>query len=392
MSHTLEQLRRCSVAVDLGTSRTRVYIKQTGLVVDEPSVVAVDGHSGALIAVGTTAERMAGRTPRHIDIVRPVCNGTVVDIDMAQRMLRALVGSAARRGWLRRRSPMLRAAVTIPQGADPLARRAALETLTGVGARRVELVDAPTAAGIGCGLPVEEPEATMVLVCGATTTQVAVLSLGSVVSAETVPMGGDTVHNAVVQHLRYRHELLLPGRAVQALQLALSDGGEDVRPGGRAAGEYGSGNGRGQGNGSGQDHGNGNGGVGPALTELCGRDVSTGMVRSVHIDPQDVRTAVQAQLTGLSDTIRAVLHGCPPDLVADLAVRGMTLTGGSAVLPGLDERLRRGTGMSVRIADEPALSAVNGLAAMLEGRADRAAAGPEEEAATEGAEEASQAQ
>jgi rod shape-determining protein MreB and related proteins len=406
VTHTLEQLRRCSVAVDLGSSRTRVYIKQAGLVVDEPSVVAVDGFSGALIAVGTAAERMAGRTPRHIDIVRPICNGSVVDIDMAQRMLRALVGSAARRGWLRR-GPMLRAAVTIPQGADPLAKRAALETLTGVGARKVELVDAPTAAGIGCGLPVEEPEATMVLVCGATTTQVAVLSLGSVVSAATVPMGGDTVHNAVVQHLRYRHELLLPGRAVQALHLALSDGEDDVPAVSRAVHANGNGNGEGYGGGNGSGNGNGGGGGTAAgagtgagagaeggastLTELSGRDVATGMVRSVHIDPQDVRAAVQAQLTGLSDTIRAVLHDCPPDLVADLAVRGMTLAGGSAVMPGLDERLRRGTGMIVRIADEPALSAVNGLAAMLEGRVDRMTADTQETAGTPQTEEAPQA-
>jgi len=385
VSNTLEQLRRCSVAVDLGSSRTRVYIKQAGLVVDEPSVVAVESFSGALIAVGTAAEQMAGRTPRHIDIVRPVCNGAVVDIEMAQRMLRAMVGSAARRGWLRR-GPMLRAAVTIPQGADPLARRAALETLTGVGARKVELVDAPTAAGIGCGLPVEEPEATMVLVCGTTTIQVAVLSLGSVVSAATVPMGGDSVHNAVVQHLRYRHRLLLPGRAVHALRLAMSDAGEEpwadeettaARTSTSTSTETGTGagTGAGSGTGSGGEHGSG---AGPGLTELSGRDVATGKVRSIHIDPQDVRAAVQAQLTGLSDTIRAVLHGCPPDLVADLALRGMTLTGGSAVMPGLDERLRRSTGMSVHIAEEPALCAINGLAAMLEGRVEQPASETEE--------------
>lgn len=418
MTNTLEQLSRCSVAVDLGSSRTRVYIKQVGLVVDEPSAVAVDSFSGALIAVGTSAERMAGRTPRHIEVKRPICNGTVVDIDMAQRMLRALVGTAGRRTW-RRRGPMVRAAVTIPQGADPLARRAALETLTGVGARKVELVDAPTAAGVGCGLPVEQPEATMVLLCGASTTQVAVLSLGSVVSAATVPMGGDTVHNAVVQHLRYQHELILPGHAVNALHLAMT--GEADRTGkgsdgasaptspsasvtasaSASASAPASVSASVSGNGDGGDPANApeaalghdetlesldpefggslGAGLEPALgpegatritgpTELWGRDVATGMARTVTIDPEDVRAAVQAPLTGLSDTIRAVLHECPPDLVADLAVRGMVLTGGSAMLPGLAERLRTGTGMAVHIAEEPSLSAVNGLAAMLEGR------------------------
>jgi rod shape-determining protein MreB and related proteins len=331
VSKPLDQLRRCSVAVDVGSARTRVHIKEAGLVVDEPSVVAVNTYSGALIAVGTTAERMDGRTPGHIRVVRPVSNGTVIDIEMAQRMLRALVGTSVRRAW-RRRGAMQRAAVTIPHNADPLARTAAVETLTGVGAKQVELVDTPTAAGVGCGLPVEHPEATMILVCGATTTQIAVLSLGAIVSATTVPMGGDTIHHAVVQHLRNHHELILPSQAVRPLHLALTGEGD---PG--------------------------------EATEVWGRDVATGTARTVRIDPDDVRAAIQAPLTGLSDAIRSVLHDCPPDLVADLADRGMMLAGGSALLPGLDERLRAGTGMPVHIAEQPSLSAVNGLAAMIEG-------------------------
>lgn len=330
VTNPLDQLRRCSVAVDLGSARTRVHIKQAGLVVDEPSAVAVNTFSGALIAVGTAAERMDGRTPGHIRVVRPVCNGTVIDIEMAQRMLRALVGTTVRRAW-RRRGAMQRAAVTIPHNADPLARSAAVETLTGVGAKQVELVDTPTAAAVGCGLPVEQPEATMILVCGATTTQIAVLSLGAIVSATTVPMGGNTIHHAVVQHLRNHHELILPSQAVRPLHLALTGG---------------------------------NGGT----TEVWGRDVATGMARTVCINPDDVRAAIEAPLIGLSDAIRSVLHNCPPDLVADLADSGMVLAGGSAQLPGLDERLRAGTGMPVHIADQPSLCAVNGLAAMVEGQ------------------------
>jgi rod shape-determining protein MreB len=327
----LDQLRRCSVAVDLGASRTRVYLRQAGLVVDEPSVVAVNTFSGSLIAVGTKAEQMTGRTPEHIRVVRPITNGTVMDIEMARRMLRALVGEKVRRAW--RRRPSLRAAVCIPHDAGPLACRAAVETLTGVGARRVELVDSPTAAGVGCGLPVEQPEATMILVCGATTTQVAVLSLGSIVSAETVPMGGDTIHNAVVQYLRNEHELMVPSHAVRPLHVALAGTGAVPQDG----------------------------------TDVHGRDVVTGLARTVRVDPEQVRSAVQAPLTGLVDAIRAVLHRCPPDLVADLADRGMMLAGGGALLPGLDTRLRKATGMTVHIADEPGLCAAKGLAAMLEG-------------------------
>ncbi|MCT2589987.1 rod shape-determining protein [Streptomyces sp. N2-109] len=333
MTFSLDQLRRCTVAVDLGAARTRVHVKHSGLVVDEPSVVAVNTFSGALIAVGAGAERMAGRTPAHIRVVHPVTGGMVVDIEMAQRMLRALVGEKVRRAW--RRRPMLRAAVCVPQNADPLARRAAVETLAGVGARRVELVDAPTAAGVGCGLPVEQPEATMILVCGATTTQVAVLSLGAIVSAATVPMGGDTIHHTLVQHLRNHHELLLPSHAVRPLHIALSDAAA----------------------------------ASSVPTEVHGRDVVTGLARTVSVDPQDVRNAVQAPVTALIDAIRSVLHNCPPDLVADLAERGMVLSGGTALLPGLDARLRESTGMSVHIAEDPAGCAVRGLAAMMEGNA-----------------------
>ncbi|GAA2606504.1 hypothetical protein GCM10009863_19960 [Streptomyces axinellae] len=328
---SLEDLNRCSVAVDLGAARTRVHVKGTGLIVDQPSVVAVNTHSGALIAVGEAAALMDGRTPRHIRVDRPVSGGTVTDIDMARRMLRALVGE--RLHGLRRRRVLLRAAATIPHNADPLARRATVETLTGVGARRVELVDTPTAAALGCGLPVERPEATMILVCGAATTQVAVLSLGSIVAAGTVSLGGEIIHRAVVQYLRDRHELLLPSQAVRPLHLALN-GGEGAEQ----------------------------------VAEVQGRDVVTGLARSVIIDPEDVRRAIQTPLTGLTDTIRAVLHRCPPDLVADLAERGMVLTGGSALLPGLAERLRAATGMAVRLSEQPELSAVSGLAAMLEGR------------------------
>ncbi|MCI0383403.1 rod shape-determining protein [Streptomyces sp. CNQ085] len=331
MTVSLEQLSRCSVAVDLGAARTRVYLKRFGVIVDAPSAVAVNTRSGALIAVGAPAERMVGRTPEHIRVVRPVSGGTVVDIDMARRMLRALVGDRIRRAW--RRKPMLRAAVCIPHDAEPLVQRAAIETLTGMGARRVELVDSLIAAAVGSGLPVEEPEATMIVMCGAATSHVAVLSLGSIVASETVPVGGEIIDRAVVQHLRNRHELVLPGQAVHPLHLAMS-----VAP--------------------------------PEQTEaeVYGRDVSTGLFRTVSVDTESVRAAIRPPLTAMVDAIRGVLRQCQPDLVADLADRGIMLVGGSAMLPGLDSMLRQATGMPVHVAEQPAVCAVEGLGAMLEGR------------------------
>ncbi|NEE05624.1 rod shape-determining protein, partial [Streptomyces sp. SID7499] len=183
--------------------------------------------------------------------------------------------------------------------ADPLAQRATVETLVGLGARRVELVDTLIAAAVGCGLPVEQPTATMIMVCGAATTQIAVLSLGSIVTAVRIPVGGNAIDEAIIQHLRQHHELLLPSQSVRPLQLAL--------------------------------HGNGLQLTGPALTEIHGRDVATGLARSVQVDTAAVRQAIHTPLTAVLDGVGKVLRDCPPDLVADLADRGIMMVGGSAL-------------------------------------------------------------
>ncbi|MCX5396804.1 rod shape-determining protein [Streptomyces sp. NBC_00102] len=333
MTVSLEQLRRCHIAVDLGAASTRVYVKGLGLVVDEPSVVAVNTRTGSLIAVGALAEQMTGRTPAYIRVARPVSGGTVVDIEMAQRMLRHLIGEKLRRQL--RRKPRLRAAACTPHDSDPLAQRATVETLVGLGARRVELVDTLIAAAVGCGLPVEQPTATMIMVCGAATTQIAVLSLGSIVTAVRIPIGGNTIDNAVIQHLRQHHQLMLPSQSVRPLQLALS--------------------------------GNGLTSQGPAVTEIHGRDVATGLARSVQVDTAAVRQAIHTPLTAVVDGLGRVLRDCPPDLVADLADRGIMMVGGSALLPGFDQLLRTATGMPVTIAERPEACSILGLGAMLDG-------------------------
>jgi rod shape-determining protein MreB len=331
---SLEQLRRCHIAVDLGAARTRVFVKGVGLVVDEPSCAAVNTRTGALIAVGTLAEQMTGRTPEYIRVARPVTGGTVVDIEMAQRMLRHLIGDKLRRQL--RRKPRLRAAAATPHDSDPLARRATIETLVGLGARKVELVDTLIAAAVGCGLPVEQPSATMIMVCGAATTQVAVLSMGAIVTAVRIPVGGNAIDHAVIQYLRHQHELMLPGQSVRPLQLAL--------------------------------RGNGITEQGPSSTEIHGRDVATGAARSVLVETAAVRQAIYTPLTNVLDGIGKVLRDCPPDLVADLADSGIMMVGGSALLPGLDQMLHDATGMPVVIADRPDICTVLGLGAMLEGR------------------------
>ncbi|WP_335970615.1 MULTISPECIES: rod shape-determining protein [Streptomycetaceae] len=335
LSPTLPQLRRCTVAVDIGAARTRVHLRGSGVVVDEPSVAAVDVRTGALIAVGKNAELMAGRTPAHIRVVRPVSGGVVVDVEMAQRMLRHVLGDKLGRRWLRLRgTAVMRAAVCMPHNSAPVARRAAVETLYGLGARRVELVDTLIAAAVGCGLPVEHPEATMIVVCGAGTTQVAVLSLGAIVAAETVPVGGEAIDRSVVDHLRSNHALMLPSQAVRPLHQVL---------GAAAAG-------------------------GPTTTEVYGRDMASGLARSVLVETEVVRNAMRTPLNAVLDGITSVLRRCAPDLVSDLAERGIMLAGGSAQMPGLDQMLREATNMPVHVAPGPDTVAVRGLGAMIEGK------------------------
>ncbi|MET9968178.1 rod shape-determining protein, partial [Streptomyces sp. NPDC006356] len=204
------------------------------------------------------------------------------------------------------------------------------------GAGRFELVDSLRGAGVGWGLPVAPPEASMIMVCGAAATEVAVLSLGAIVTAERIRVGGEAVDHAIVQHLRHQHELMLPSQNVRPLQLALS--GNGLTP------------------------------QGPASTEIHGRDICTGLARSVQVDTAAVRDAIQTPLTAVLDSIGKVLRDCPPDLVADLADRGIMMVGGSALLPGFDEMLRQATRMPVHIAERPDVCAVQGLGTMLEGK------------------------
>lgn len=265
--------------MDIGAARTRVHLRGSGLVVDEPSVAAVDIRTGALIAVGKQAETMSGRTPDHIRVARPVAGGAVVDIEMAQRMLRHVLGDKLGRRWLRLRgTPVMRAAVCMPHGSAPIARRAAAETMYGLGARRVEMVDTLISAAVGCGLPVEHPEATMIVVCGAGTTQVAVLSLGSIVAAETVPVGGDAIDRAVVDHLRSNHALMLPSQAVRPLHKVLGTA------------ESG----------------------GTTTTEVYGRDVASGLARSVLVETEVVRSAMRTPSTRCSTPSRTCCAAAPP--------------------------------------------------------------------------------
>ncbi|MEU3463604.1 rod shape-determining protein [Streptomyces sp. NPDC006733] len=327
----LERARRCTVAVDLGADRTRVYLRGHGLVADEPSVVAFDTERGEVVAIGTTAEQLTGRTPEHVVFIKPVAGGMVVDVEMARRLLRHVAGSKLRRARLR--TPVLRAALSLPHDAPPVARRTAFETLAGLGLRRVELVDSLLAAAVGCGLPVEYPEATMIVLANADSTQVAVLSMGNVVASETVPVGSDTIDRAVVEYFRGHHELTPSYQTVQSLREAIGRTVTASEPD----------------------------------VELNGRDIVSGLARSVTADAQVARDAMAGPLRPILDGVSMVMRRCPPDLVVDIADSGLTLGGSISRLPGLDSLLRTATGLRVQIAEHPDGCVARGLGAMIDG-------------------------
>lgn len=320
-------LRRCHVAVDLGASRTRIHLKNNGLVVDEPSLAAVDTRTGGLVAVGSVAERMLGRSPDHIRIARPISSGTVVDTELAQSMLRQMMSRRVVPLW--RRPGRVRAIVAVPHDSGPLTRKAAVAALAGLGVRRVELVDIPVAAAVGCDLRVDRPEAAMVVVCGAGSTQIAVLSLGRVVAASVVPVGGDAIDHAIAEHLRSRHGVVMPTGAVHDIYARM---GEDV-------------------------------------ISVVGKDVGSGLARTLAIEASGVRDIIATPLGAVLDGIAAVLRRSPPDLVVDLAERGITLSGGGAGIPGIDRLIQAATGMPVHVAATPELKVVEGLARMMDSRA-----------------------
>jgi rod shape-determining protein MreB len=320
-------MRRCHVAVDLGASRTRVHLKNDGLIVDEPTLAAVDTRGGELVAVGSVAARMVGRSPDHIRVSRPVLSGTVVDAELAQAMLRQMVDRRVAPLW--RRPGGVRAVVGVPHDSGPLTRKAAVAALSGLGIRRVEVVEIPVAAAVGCGLPVDRPEASMLVVCGAATTQIAVLSLGSVVSSAVVPIGGDAIDNAIAEHLRGRHGVVMPTGAVRAIYRRLQD---------------------------------------DAVITVVAQDIASGLARTVSVEPAALRDIIAGPLTFLLDGITTVLRSSPPDLVVDLADRGITVAGGGASVPGLDTMIGDATGMPVHVADDPQMRVIAGLARLIEGR------------------------
>lgn len=316
------------LALDLGSSNTLIHQQGRGVVLDEPTLVAVDSGSGQLVAAGHHAVEMLGRTPASVVTVRPMVDGVVTDADLTQAMLSHFFQQVRISRLVRPRM-----VVCVPSSVTPVERRALEDTALHSGGRRVYVLEEAMAAAIGAGLRVHDATASLVVDIGGGTTEVAVISLGGIVNARSLRVGGDDVDEAIVAGVRSTHELLLGERSAQDIKVTI-------------------------------------GSAYPLAEELKkrvrGRDVSTGLPRTVTLTSSEVRRMIEPTVLQVVDVVKAVLDICPPELAGDVLDNGVVLTGGGAQLRGIDERLHRELGVRVRVAEDPARAVIRGAGACVD--------------------------
>lgn len=316
------------LAIDLGTATTQVHVRGRGVVLDEPSLVAVDTRTGRLVAAGTEAQEMLGRTPERVVTLRPLSDGVITDPEVTEQMLRHFVSRAGPSRLVRPR-----AVVCVPSGVTAVERRALEDAALRCGARGVHVLEEAMAAAIGAGLPVESARASMVVDMGGGTTDVAVISLGGIVNARSVRVGGDEVDEAIVRGVKEAHDLLLGERSADDIKV-------------RA------------------------GSVWPLAQELTvrvrGRDLSTGLPRTVEMGSEEVRRMIEPVTAQVVEVVRLVLDICPPELAGDLLDTGLVLTGGASLLRGWTERLRHELGVPVRVAEGAEHAVIRGAGACVD--------------------------
>jgi rod shape-determining protein MreB and related proteins len=310
------------LAVDLGTANTLIYQRGRGIVLDEPSVVAIEAGTGRLVAAGRQAHEMLGRTPGHIHAIRPLRDGVISDAEVTERMLRYFIDRVRPSRLVRPRI-----VVCVPSEVTGVERRALEDAASRAGARQVFVIEEAMAAAIGADLPVNETAASMVVDVGGGTTDVALISLGGVVNARSMRVGGDEIDEALIAHIKSDYSLLLGERSA-----------EDIKV--RAGSAF------------------------PLREELSarvrGRDLVTGLPKTVTITSPEIRRAIEGPVLQMVELVRATLDVCPPELAGDVLDNGIVLTGGGALLRGLDERMRVELGVPVRVADDPLRSVARG--------------------------------
>jgi rod shape-determining protein MreB len=311
------------LAIDLGTANTLVYVKGKGIVLNEPSVVAVKkgAHGGTkVLAVGKEAKLMLGRTPGNIVAIRPMKDGVIADFEISEAMLRYFIRKVHQRSRLVRP----RIIIGVPSGITPVEKRAVRESAESAGAREVFFIEEPMAAAIGAGLPVTEPRGSMVVDIGGGTTEVAVISLGGIVHSISVRVAGDKMDEAIVEYIKRKYRLLIGYTTAETIKTTIGNAYPDDQV---------------------------------QTVDVKGRDLATGTPKILTVDSDEVREAISEQLNTIVGTVHAALEQMPPELAADLVDSGIVLAGGGALLKNMDVLLRSETGLPITIADDP-LSAV----------------------------------
>jgi rod shape-determining protein MreB and related proteins len=309
------------IGIDLGTANTLVYVKDHGIVLREPSVVAVQAGTNKVLSVGDEAKRMLGRTPGNIVAIRPLKDGVIADFEITEAMLRHFILKVhGKRAF----KPRPRVVIAVPSGITEVEKRAVKESALRAGAREVHLIEEPMAAAIGCGLPVQDAAGNMIIDIGGGTTEVALISLSGIVFSRSVRVAGDELDEAIIQYMKRAYNLMIGERTAEDIKIKIGSAYPIEKE---------------------------------TTMEVKGRDLVAGLPKTLTITSQEVREALLEPISTIVDSVRVTLERCPPELSADLVDRGLVLAGGGALLRGLDRLLMEETGLPVHVAEDP-LSAV----------------------------------
>lgn len=312
------------IGIDLGTANTLVLVRGKGVAINEPSVVAMNPKTKRVLAVGAEAKQMVGRTPANIVAVRPLKDGVISDFDVTEQMLRYFIEKVHEQYAI---IPRPRVVIGISSGVTEVERRAVHDATINAGAREVFLIEEPMAAAIGAGLPIHEAQGSMIVDIGGGTTEVAVIALGGIIASRWIRTAGDEMDGEIITHMRQRYNLLIGERMAEEAKIAA--------------------------------------GVGTPAIGVRGRDLKTGLASEVTISPAEVREAISGSVNAILDAVTDTIEETPPELVADLMVRGVVLAGGGALLPGLVEQLQERTRMRIIVADDPLGCVVRGTGKVL---------------------------
>ncbi len=317
------------MAVDLGTANTLVYVRGEGIVLDEPSVVAINVTDGRPLAVGHEAKRMIGRTPSNIQAIRPLKDGVIADFDVCEKMLRYFIQRVHRSRFAKPRM-----VICVPSGITGVEQRAVQEAAEFAGARKpAYIIEEPMAAAIGAGLPVQEPAGNMIVDIGGGTTEVAVISLGGVVASQSVRVGGDELDESIVQYVKKEYNLALGERTAEEIKVQLGTAWPLEQE---------------------------------LYAEIRGRDLVSGLPKTVVVNTAEVRDAIEEPVSAIVDAVKITLDKTPPELAADIMEQGIVLAGGGALLNGLTQRLESETGMPINVAPDPLYAVALGSGQSLE--------------------------